>query len=311
MNPPGGRLRGIALTVLSSILWGTSFIFIEFGLRFTDPYTLLFLRFALASAFVIPISVISQRFALLKELKKPGIWILGAAWTVGFIFQFAGQSYSSAAEASLLSDLYPAIVPLLAFAFLKDRISRLQKLSTIMGFAGLFIVVLPGVSFGSLHFFGDVLLFLSSFAYAVFIVLGKKDNTSTPGAIFALILVTTLMLVVPAVFLGNLESIRELAPEGWLVVLWLAIPATLLATSLFLSGLRYLAASNAATIMFLELVTGFVLSVLVFGEPDVLVRSVGAVVISISIIISSLNTKSENEKDIQKDITIPGTNKGS
>ncbi len=294
-------VRGITLTVLASILWGTSFLFIGFGLQSTDPYTLAFMRFALTSVIILPISLLYKGLNVLAELKRPGIWILGIVNALGYLFQFVGQNLSTAAEASLLSTLYPVIVPFFAFAFLKDRISGRQKISTVLGFAGLILVMLPELDIHSLHFLGDILLFFTSIAYALFIVIGKKEGSSSADSIFALMVVDTLILFFPALFLGNIGSIFAFNTIGWAVVLWLAFPCTLIATSVYLRGLKYLPASQSATVLFLELVTGFVLSVAVFGEPHLLIRSIGAAVISVSIIISSFDTSSKKGGDKTKE----------
>lgn len=286
---PTHRISGISFTVIASILWGTSFLFIGFGLEDADPYTLSFLRFAMASVVIFPLSLFYKDLDILSELKRPGMWIIGVANALGYLFQFVGQSFSSAAEASLLSTLYPVIVPFLAFLFLKDRIGGFQKLSTALGFLGMILVMLPDINLHSLHFFGDILLFLTSIAYAVFIVSGKKVGSSSANSIFALMVIDTIILSIPAVLLGHPEGLLAFNISGWIVVLWLAFPCTLIATWIYLKGLTYMPASQSATVLFLELVSGFILSVAVFGEPHLLIRAIGAGVISVSIIISSLS----------------------
>ena len=290
----GENRSGIILTLAASVLWGTSFLFIGLGLEFADPFTLVFLRFAVSSIIILIVSLLYKGLNLLGELRKPGIWVLGIANALGFLLQFIGQADSSAAESSLLSDLYPVIVPLLAFTLLKDRISLLQKLATLCGFVGLIIVMLPNLSFSSTHFLGDILLFLSAVCYAVFIVIGKKERISAVSGTFALMLVDTVLLVVPTVMFGHLQSIVFLGITDWLIILWLAVVCTLVATSLYLMGLRCLPASRSATVLFFELITGFILSVIVFGEPDLFFRWIGAAVISVSIILSSVDNSSES-----------------
>lgn len=282
--------RGIFLTLITSMLWGSAFLFIGIGFEYTDPYTLAFMRFAVASVVILPVSLFSRSMQIMSELRRKEIWILGAIYALGFLFQFTGQAASTAAEASLLSCLFPVIVPILAVAFLKDRISTFQKISTVLGFSGLLIVMIPNLSGGSVHLLGDVVLFLSSVFYAVFIVLGKKKGISATDSTFSLIIIVTIFLAPFAILFGHLQNLLVVTWMGWFAILWLAIPSTLVATALYMKGLSYLTASTSATLLFAELVTGFVLSVMVFGEPYVLIRSIGAAIISVSIIISAIGS---------------------
>jgi len=47
------RTGGILLTTIASILWGTAFAAVGVGLKYTNPYNLVFLRFLTASIFAL------------------------------------------------------------------------------------------------------------------------------------------------------------------------------------------------------------------------------------------------------------------
>src|SRR5690349_3066123 len=124
------RLRGIWLMLLSASAFGTLAVFARLASTHgANTGTLMFLRFSISSAILI--AILSRK----KTRLPPRNTLLGLAFMGGVLY--VGQSFAyfsaltmiKAGLASLLLYLYPAIVTVLAVAFLKERITRPKALA--------------------------------------------------------------------------------------------------------------------------------------------------------------------------------------
>lgn len=221
------RRTGLLLTTIASLLWGTTFIASQTGFQYTNPYNLVFLRFATAAVVIVIFALpFDNKVGLKRELRKKSTWLVGGVYALGFLLQFVGQDLTTASEATLLSNLAPILVPTVALAFLKDSMANAQKVATALGFAGLFLVASPRLSMGVTSVFGDVLLFGTSLCYTLFIVASKRLRVGSVGSSFAYIVATSVFLAPVAVYFGGLNSLdlkMGLAGWGFCAVLGLSV----------------------------------------------------------------------------------------
>src|SRR5512136_1921707 len=92
---------GVLLTVLASLIWGTSFPGITWGLGYVgNDIFFLWLRFLIASAVTMSIVLYLKKFDL-SVMREPIIWLIGGLNTAGFILQYVGQTYTTASKTSL------------------------------------------------------------------------------------------------------------------------------------------------------------------------------------------------------------------
>jgi drug/metabolite transporter (DMT)-like permease len=281
-----GRKAGLALVITADTLWGTVFVVSQVGLRYTDPYNLAFLRFfvaaVLACALVIPFD---RKLGITRELRRGMTWAFGLLYTMGFMLQYVGQAWTSAPDATLLSNLSPIMIPPFAFFILKDRITKFNTIAMVLGLGGLVLVTSPSIGTGSLEVMGDLVLLLTSVCYALFTIFTKKYNVSSAGSSFAIIIVTTLFSFPIAVTLGGLiPSIESIGAVGWEAVLYLGVACTLIAITLYLRGLKMIRASEAAFLFLVQVLVGLVLSGILLGEFLSPVQTAGAIAIIVALV---------------------------
>ncbi|MGI0085453.1 MAG: DMT family transporter, partial [Nitrososphaerales archaeon] len=230
MKSQTDRNSGLILTTVSSLIWGTVFVSIGFGLDYLNPYVLVFMRFLVGSIpVVIAIALFEKRLKVLSELRNRSNWYLGFVYAFGFVIQYLGQNMTNASDAALLSNLSPIIAPVGAFLYLKDRLTFGQKIALPLGLFGLVFVAGPKLSLGPRDFIGDMLLFATSVTIAVFIIMSKKMNLGSLGSSFALIIIITVYLA-PVGLIGGLSltSLSRVSAVGWAAIFWMAIPCTVL-----------------------------------------------------------------------------------
>jgi drug/metabolite transporter (DMT)-like permease len=262
------RGSGVLLTSFASVLWGTVFVASNIGLESTNPYTLVFMRFLLATAVIAVLVVVwDKRLGVTEELRKGSVWLLGVIDALGFLLQYVGQSLTNAADATLLANLAPVLVPLVAWCLAKESISKVQATAGAVGLSGLVLIATPSFKFQAASAFGDLFLLGASASFALFIVLSKRLNAVTTGSALAVIVSITAFLAPAAFIFGKLNTVGLiLGLGGWYASLYMGVVCTIVPMVLYLRGLRSISSSESGTLLLLEVLSGLVLGVLMLGE---------------------------------------------
>jgi len=259
---------GVLLTVLASLIWGTSFPGIEWGLDHSgnDIFSL-WLRFLVATAVTLTIVLYLKKFTF-SVLREPIIWIIGALNTVGFILQYVGQTYTNASKTSLLVDINVVAVAIISYFVFSERLNRKQLGGVMLGMFGVVLVAYSsataeeGLSFKTGEFLGDMLVYIAGWSWAFFIVVSKKTLARhSPIEISSGAITVCMLLLIPAVMCVSLTGADlSIDPTGWLAALYLGVFCTSIAILLWAMGLEGVSATASATIMLIEVVTALAIS---------------------------------------------------
>lgn len=162
--------------ILTSLIFGLSFLFSKKALNIVEPFTLLSFRFLVAflimSIFMF-CGIIKTNFKG-KNLKN--LLILGLMQPIMyFIFETFGIQFSSSSQAGLMIALIPIIVTILSAYTLKEIPSKLQCAFIFLSVSGVvFIVLMNGSSSSKGSLLGIFLLLGAVFSAAVFNILSRK-----------------------------------------------------------------------------------------------------------------------------------------
>jgi len=275
-------LIGVFLILISGISFGAAAIFARFAYEAgTDPITLLFLRFGIASICMILMMVV-RRLPLPRGQILLGLVLMGALGYVGQSFcYFTALTLVSAGLVALLLYLYPAIVTVLAMLILKDPISKWKTLALLFALIGTVLTIGP---VGGGQPLGIVLGLGAAFIYSIYILVGSK--ITNPGTA---IQSSTVIITSAAVVFGVLIAIRGASfPTtffGWSSASALALISTVLAIVTFLAGLERVGPTNAATLSTIEPVVTVVLAALILDESITPLRILGGLMILLAVII--------------------------
>jgi drug/metabolite transporter (DMT)-like permease len=275
------------MTVLANFFWGTVFVASSVGFEYTNPYLLVFLRFVAASIGVAAAAVaLGWARLVATELRRKVIWALGAVYALGFLIQYVGQDMTSASDATLLSNLAPALTPIVAYLLIRERLPRLKLVGAAMGFLGLVFIGAPKVRLGSV--IGDLLLFGTSLSYAFLIVILKKLKVESVASSLAIIVTVMVFLMPTAVLPGGLGASTVALPAiAWFTIFYMGIPCGTAAIALYFRGLAYLSPTESATLLLVQLLVGLALASLLLGEALSSAELAGAFLIVVAVVISS------------------------
>jgi DME family drug/metabolite transporter len=244
------------------------FVAADVGLHYTNAYILVFIRFLLASAVIGVLALLfNRRLRITQELRRKSIWLLGMIDAGGFLLQYAGQSLTNASDATLLANLAPILVPMVAWRLSKESVSKSQGVAMVLGFSGLVMMASPTSSFQGTSVIGDLFLFGASASFALFIVLSKRLNTVGTGSALAVIVTITVFLAPAALVLGRLNPLNfALGLNGWSASIYMGVLCTVIPMVLYLRGLRWISSSESGTVLLLEVLSGLTLAVSLLGQ---------------------------------------------
>ncbi len=156
-------------------IWAGSFIFIKVGLRELDPYNLAFYRFLIASPLLLAWVIWRKGFGGINPKDWLYISVLAMSGvSLLYAFQFLALEYTTATNAAILINTSAVFVAI--WGFVRGEANARKIFGVLISFAGVILIVSKGKMdfFTSETFFGDVLMIIDGFLWAVYTLLGSK-----------------------------------------------------------------------------------------------------------------------------------------
>jgi drug/metabolite transporter (DMT)-like permease len=165
------------LAVLSAnIIYGINYsVAKEVMPLYIQPFAFIFLRvvsavilFSLAHAFFVHEKVEKKDYIPLSMCGLFGV-------AINQLLFFKGLSLTQPINAALMMTTNPVQVMLLAYIFLKERITNVQIFGIALGLIGAASIIITGkhISMNGSTMLGDTFIFLNSLSYAYFIIIAK------------------------------------------------------------------------------------------------------------------------------------------
>lgn len=171
------------MLLITAAVWGSAFVAQIVAMDHMGPYLFNGIRFAIGAVFLIPFIRLfpggSRSEKTAKQKLFAGI-IVGLFLFAGSTLQQIGLKYTTAANGGFITGLYVIIVPFMSL-MLGFRPNINQILGVFIAFVGLYLVSIPeGSGFSSVNY-GDILVFIGAFFWAMHvIVIGKAAPKMNP-----------------------------------------------------------------------------------------------------------------------------------
>ncbi len=183
------RLRGDAVLLTITAVWGITFVVVKDALDGADPMTFLALRFALGA--------LVAGFAARKRLRASVPWragfTLGTLLFIGYAFQTFGLAYTTPSRSAFITGLCVILVPFVSTLLFRRWPPVLAVAGATIALIGTALLTDAQLS-GPLPL-GDVLTFGCAVAYAFHIALTEKfSSKSDPVSLVALQLAVVAVL---------------------------------------------------------------------------------------------------------------------
>ena len=295
---------GIALLLITAIIWGTSFVAQSIGMQSIDAFTFTGIRTTLGVLFLLPFTlIINKGFDFRKKTLRDGL-ILGIVFSIAQNFQQFAFYYSTSGKIAFITAFYMFFVPLFSVIFLKKKIAVLTWLSILMGLIGLFLLCMNPSDLTSINL-GDILALICAVFYAVQIMLIDKfleDGISGVQLSFMQFFVAAIISII-AMFIFEkpvLADIKTAAPS----LLYSGIMSCGIAYTLQIVGQKHASPVVASLLMCLESVFAVIAAAIILDEGMSAREAVGCVIMFSAIILSqvseSFSAKNQNPESAEQ-----------
>jgi drug/metabolite transporter (DMT)-like permease len=187
------------------------------------------------------------------------------------IFMLYGMRQSSALAAGVIMAALPAVVALLSWLLLGERIGARIAAAIACAITGIALVALARDAEGELasgSLAGSALLLAAVSCEALYVVIGKKLTASLgPKRISALINLWGLVLVAPLALWQFADfSPRYIDGSYWVLLFVYAIAASVVTVWLWMTGMRHVPAASAGIFTVFLPVSAAAVGVAFYGE---------------------------------------------
>ncbi len=297
MNPASYRHWGVVLAIVGTLVFSFRPILVKL-IYVTYPaasaVTVLFLRMAISLPFFLVVA-----WWLRREEPR----LTGRDWAglvaLGFIGYYAasfldmlGLKYVGAGVGRLILYLYPTLVLLISFFFLRRRPTRRQLGALVITYAGVTLILASqahGGAEGRLFVLGALLVFGSSLFYATYLVVGAELVKRVGSMRFTAysMAVATVPAVVQFFALEPLSAL-DLPGRIWFYAFLLGTFCTVLPLFIQAEALKRIGAAEFALIGALGPVSVAITSALGLDEQFTAVQAIGGALVIFGVLLVSL-----------------------
>lgn len=225
---------------------------------------------------------------------------MGSAGQLGLLFW--GLNLTTSLDGSVINATSPILVAIAGFLFLKEKITRREKIGLFIGFVGSLVIVIQplfeGYSLFSGNVFGNLLVLTGTLAWVAYVVLTKQGLKHRLSPL----LLTTNMFVVgfivmslivifryqPSFIYFSLTSAPISAHAG---VWYMAVLSGTLAYWLYQKAQKLIEASEANVILYLAPLFTFPVAYFWLNEPITPLLITGSLVIAVGVFISEFRRR--------------------
>lgn len=250
------RLKGNFLLLLTSVVWGISFIAQSKGVEELSPLAFNGIRSVLGGVVLLPV------IAFLDHMKKRkgenvfkinktlilGGFICGIFLCAATTLQTMGMVYTSPGKAGFITALYMVIIPIIGL-FTGKKPRPVILLSVLIATAGLYLMCIDS-SFTINN--GDVLIFICAFIFAGHILVIDHFSPKVDGVKLSCIQFFVCGII-NLIFMFMLEE-PKLGPvlNSWASIGYSGIMSCGVAYTLQIVGQKYTDPTSASILMSLE-----------------------------------------------------------
>ncbi|RCX20647.1 drug/metabolite transporter (DMT)-like permease [Fontibacillus phaseoli] len=286
--------QGKIYLFLAFSLAGTSVIAARLVSDHIGPFTITALSLLLGLLILVPL----YRIRLIAAIKRMTFtdWKMVVLQAFFGIFLFralllAGLHGTSAGEAGLLTGAAPAITALMAWLFLRERLTVGILAGTLFTVTGILLIQWSpssGYLFLSGHLGGNLLVLGAAASESLFNTLsraGSRDQTRRDSSVDPIVQTTLVTIaafvfaVIPAFMEHPLSGLSDLGLTGWLSLLWYGWVVTVLAFICWYAGIKRTSTYTAAAYSGMMPLTSMLLSLGLLNESVSYAQAVGGLAV--------------------------------
>jgi drug/metabolite transporter (DMT)-like permease len=279
---------------VTAIFWGGTFIAGRIVARDVGPFSAAFLRFAIASIFLLIITFkIERRLPPVKKGQVIPLILLGMTGVFSYnVFFFKGLKIIYAGRASVIIASNPVFIALFASYLFREKLSLLKFAGIVISVAGAIIVISRGnpleIMRGNVGL-GELFIFCCVMSWVAYSLIGKavmKDLSPLVSVSYSS-LVGVIGLFVPAYLEGMVQHFSHYTKTAWLGIFYLGFFGTVVGFVWYYEGIKAIGATRASQFINFVPISAVVLAFFLLAEPVTFSLVIGTVMVCIGVYLTN------------------------
>ncbi len=292
INP---KITANILLVLTTLLWGTSFIITKNLTQEVPVFLYLGIRFSIAFIGFIPYLIRIKRMN--KKILLFGT-LTGLLYYFAIVFQTLGIQTTTAGKAAFITGLSTVMVPFITWLGFRKAIKKRVWLAVIISISGMVFLLLEGVSN---IIIGDFLVLIHAVLYAFFIVLNGKYVRVVDVYLYSAVqlIVISLLSFGGSFMLNETFDLLTMSLPFWLIFIYMGL-GVITFTFIFQNwSQQHQGPTQTAVIFTLEPVFAVIFASFIIGDETMTwLGWLGCALIFIAILITVLKNDKESKNDL-------------
>ena len=286
--------HAIALLVIANVIWGSSHAVGKRAVETFDPMVLAALRVVIGSVCfwglravgIAPVERIPRHE--LTTLAAMGMLTVAGAQ----LLDYTGLTLTTATDSSLMIIGEVIFTTLLAWLWVRERLTRQRSVGLVLGIVGVVVLTLGGApdsAYAPQRALGNVLVLAALFCESVFTVIGARyaqryDALTILRWTYTGSLVVWVPLLVWTISQGLFPAASTAA---WAAVVYTAVATSVVCYTLWFWVIRSAGASLGAMTLFVQPLVGSLIGIGMLGEPQSTGLYVGGALILLAMVLAT------------------------
>ncbi|MBF0211273.1 MAG: DMT family transporter [Desulfamplus sp.] len=259
---------------MTALLWGGTFIAGKAIAGTGNPISLSFVRFAIASIFLLLITKkVEGSLPTLKKDQIIPLLLLGATGVFSYnIFFFYALNHIQAGKASLIIANNPILISIFSAIIFKERLDVIKCIGILFSVTGAVVVISDGHIFdliGTGLGKGELLTFGCVLSWVAYSLIGKQvmGNLSPLISVCYSSVAGTIMLMFPVLINNGFGEIVHYSSSAWFNLFYLAFFGTVVGFLWYYEGIKSIGATKSSVFINFVPVSAIIFSYFILNEP--------------------------------------------
>lgn len=278
---------------LAMIIVGSSVVF---GKVITHSFPVFLasgLRFAIASAIMLPVLFVYEKNAF-KMSKKDLAYLISMAFCGQFVFTvlvLLGLRYTSAIEAGIITSTSPVMMLVVSYLLFREKLIGVQNLAVLLVIVGIISVNgfwgLDGAAIDGGHIIGNILMVGAVIGEAFFLLMRKRISSDISNLALTcyLCFLGFIMFLPLSIYQGISFDFSNVSSTAWVSIFYFGAVFTVLAYLFWFRGVSEVSGNTAGVFTSVMPVSAIALSCLFLGERLTLYHILGGGLILTAILL--------------------------
>lgn len=292
--------KGLFCLILAQLCVSISIVTNKYLLTHTSSVLVLTLRFILSGLFLLAfLKLRAPDFSFQKVIAKLSVRdrvsLIVQGLLGGFLFNIlmiSGLQFTTATMAGIVASILPALVLILSYLILKEKIRIHEFVSITVAMVGIIFINLSKISIGgfSLNFIGDLLILLALFPEALYTIVAKLysvDMCPIEQSTLLNIINAGAFIVTVLLMPGDLQAITHLSIFDWFLIIAVLTFAGLMFFILWNMGLSKATTQQAGIVTAVVPAGACILAVIFLNERVYIYEIIGIALVMTAIYIGA------------------------